>query len=76
MDRAAFQEALLQVMEGKTHWAWPGFSSGQVPAELLHIHLEQEYAVYVRDFPVLIGRAWPTPWSHFEAPPLILNSDR
>ena len=25
---------------------------------------------------VLIGRAWPTPWSHFEAPPLILNSDR
>jgi len=58
MDRAAFQEALLQVMEGKTHWAWPGFSSGQVPAELLHIHLEQEYAVYVRDFPVLIGRAY------------------
>ena len=58
MDRAAFQEALLQVMEGKTHWAWAGFTTGQVRPELLRIHLEQEYAVYVRDFPVLIGRAY------------------
>jgi pyrroloquinoline-quinone synthase len=45
-------------MEKKTHWAWPGFSSGLVPKHLLHIHLEQEYAVYVRDFPVLVGRAY------------------
>lgn len=57
MDRSEFQEALLQVMERKVHWAWPGFTSGLVPSELLHIHLEQEYATYVRDFPMLIGRA-------------------
>lgn len=45
-------------MEKKRHWAWPGFSGGLVPKERLHIHLEQEYATYVRDFPVLVGRAY------------------
>jgi len=58
MDKDGFREALLEVMEGKTHWAWPGFTSGRVSADLLHIHLEQEYAVYVRDFPVMVGRAY------------------
>jgi pyrroloquinoline-quinone synthase len=45
-------------MERKVHWAWPGFTSGLVPRERLHVHLEQEYAVYVRDFPVLVARAY------------------
>jgi pyrroloquinoline quinone (PQQ) biosynthesis protein C len=54
----AFREALLQVMEQKHHWAWPAFESGQVPKSRLHIHLEQEYATYVRDFPVLVARAY------------------
>ena len=58
MDRTAFREALLSVMDQKTHWAWPGFTSGKVPRERLHIHLEQEYATYVRDFPVLVARAY------------------
>ena len=54
----AFQEALLQQMERKHHWAWPAFTSGKVAKHRLHIHLEQEYAVYVRDFPVLVARAY------------------
>ncbi|MFI5307699.1 MAG: iron-containing redox enzyme family protein [Polyangiales bacterium] len=58
MDTAAFREALLQVMERKVHWAWPAFTHGLVPKSLLHLHLEQEYGTYVRDFPVLIGRAY------------------
>lgn len=58
VDRTAFQEALLSVMDDKTHWAWAGFTSGLVPRERLHVHLEQEYATYVRDFPVLVGRAY------------------
>lgn len=45
-------------MERKTHWAWPRFTGGEVPKERLHVHLEQEYAVYVRDFPVLVARAY------------------
>ena len=44
-------------MEQKTHWAWPAFGSGLVPKELLHVHFEQEFEVYIRDFPVLLGRA-------------------
>lgn len=58
MERAAFQEALLQVMERKVHWAWPSFTSGVVSRDRLHLHFEQEYATYVRDFAVLIGRAY------------------
>lgn len=58
MDLEDFQEALLQQMERKTHWAWPAFTGGLVPKEKLHIHLEQEWEVYVRDFPVLVGRAY------------------
>jgi pyrroloquinoline-quinone synthase len=58
MDRAEFQEALLTLMERKTHWAWPEFTSGRVPLQRLHVHLEQEYAVYIRDFAQLLGRAY------------------
>jgi len=58
MHTADFREALLEVMECKDHWAWPAFTSGVVAADRLHIHLEQEYGTYVRDFAVLIGRAY------------------
>ncbi len=58
VDRSEFQEALLQQMERKTHWAWPAFTEGLVGKDKLHIHLEQEWEVYVRDFPVLVGRAY------------------
>src|SRR5690606_18314539 len=58
MTREEFQEALLQIMERKVHWAWPQFTAGQVPREKLHIHLENEYGVYVRDFPILVARAY------------------
>lgn len=53
-----FKEALLAVMERKKHWAWPAFSNGWVEKPRLATHLEQEYATYVRDFPVLVARAY------------------
>jgi len=62
LDEEGFREALLGVMERKVHWAWRGFTSGQVPREKLRIHLEQEYATYVRDFPVLVG------WAYVQCP--------
>lgn len=58
VDRTDFREALLGVMERKVHWAWRHFTAGAVPRDRLHIHFEQEYATYVRDFPVLVGRAY------------------
>ena len=57
-----FREAMLQIMERKVHWAWKHFTSGAVPAERLHIHFEQEYATYVRDFPVMLG------WAYVQCP--------
>lgn len=58
MNQVEFREALLAVMERKHHWAWPDFEAGRVPKHRLHIHLEQEYATYIRDFPVLVARAY------------------
>jgi pyrroloquinoline-quinone synthase len=58
VEQNDFREALLGVMERKVDRAWSYFTRGRVPRELLHVHLEQEYATYVRDFPVLIGRAY------------------
>jgi pyrroloquinoline-quinone synthase len=49
-------------MEAKVHWAWPAFGAGEVPADRLHIHFEQEYETYVRDFPVMIG------WAYVQCP--------
>jgi hypothetical protein len=60
MDLADFREALLGVMEQKQHWAWPAFGAGLVPRASMHVHFEQEYATYVRDFPVLVGWAYVT----------------
>ncbi len=58
MERDDFREALLGVMERKVHWGWPAFTAGEVARARLHVHFEQEYETYVRDFPVLIGRAY------------------
>ncbi|MCX2782507.1 iron-containing redox enzyme family protein [Microbulbifer thermotolerans] len=58
MNRCEFKEGLLRVMERKVHWSWPAFTGGQVAKELLHIHLEQEYGTYVRDYPILVARAY------------------
>ena len=62
MDRDGFKEALLAIMERKVHWAWPQFTSGKVAKNRLHIHFEQEYATYVRDFPVMVG------WAYVQCP--------
>jgi pyrroloquinoline quinone (PQQ) biosynthesis protein C len=58
VNREEFREALLGVMERKQHWAWPLFTSGKVAKAQLHIHFEQEYETFVRDFPVMIGWAF------------------
>jgi Iron-containing redox enzyme len=62
VDRDGFREALLGVMERKVHWAWKAFTTGVVARERLHLHFEQEYATYVRDFPVLVG------WAYVQCP--------
>ena len=53
---SALQERLLGILERKNHWAWPWFAEGRVPLPLLLPHFQQEWEVYVRDFPILLSR--------------------
>src|SRR4051812_26069501 len=49
-------------MERKVHCAWRRFTSGGVPRAPLHLHCEQEYPPYARDFPGLVG------WAYVQCP--------
>ncbi|HET6371331.1 MAG TPA: iron-containing redox enzyme family protein [Nitrospiria bacterium] len=67
MDRGspeAFKESLLQIMDRKHHWAWDYFSGNRINKDQLKIHYQQEWAVYVRDFPVFLSRV------HSKNPPI------
>lgn len=55
-SKRRFQEALLKIMDRKHHWAWPHFSGNRLNKAQLQIHFQQEFAVYVRDFPVFLAR--------------------
>src|SRR5215217_5118634 len=56
MTKPRFLQSLLKVMDGKHHWAWEHFANGRLNRDQLKIHFQQEYAVYVRDFPVFLSR--------------------
>lgn len=59
-----FQNDLLRIMEEKHHWAWSEIVGPAISKSQLKIHYQQEYAVYVRDFPVFLARI------HGKNPPL------
>ena len=52
----SLQEALLGIMDRKDHWAWGHFAEGKATRAQLVLHYQQEFEVYVRDFPVLLSR--------------------
>ena len=56
LTTSRFQEEILRIMDDKHHWAWPAFTDGTATVVQLKRHFQQEYAVYVRDFPVLLAR--------------------
>ncbi|HZN04999.1 MAG TPA: iron-containing redox enzyme family protein [Candidatus Polarisedimenticolia bacterium] len=56
MKNTPLLEALLSVMDRKDHWAYPHFSEGRATRPQLLLHYQQEHAVYVRDFPILLSR--------------------
>ena len=56
LTRTQFLERLLAIMDRKHHWAWPIIMGpGTTKAQLL-LHYQQEFLVYVRDFPVFLAR--------------------
>ena len=68
LTRKQFQHRLLTIMDRKDHWAWPVFAGGSLSKAQLHRHFQQEFAVYVRDFPVFLSRI------HGHNPPLAVRS--
>ena len=51
-----FKENLLQVMDQKNHWGWEMIVGPNLTKAQLLIHFQQEFEVYVRDFPVMLAR--------------------
>ncbi|GKS58249.1 hypothetical protein YTPLAS18_17760 [Nitrospira sp.] len=51
-----FRERLLAIMDRKHHWGWPVLMGAHASLAQLEVHYQQEYHVYVRDFPVLLAR--------------------
>lgn len=62
--RIQFRNRVLELMAQKHHWAWPQFVGPSISKAQLKIHYQQEYEVYVRDFPVFLARI------HGKNPPL------
>lgn len=56
LSREELRERLLAIMDRKHHWAWPEFTGSTITKNQLKVHFRQEYAVYVRGFPVLLAR--------------------
>ncbi|MFB3114563.1 MAG: iron-containing redox enzyme family protein [Nitrospirales bacterium] len=50
------RERLFDVVSRKQHWSTPYFNGSSTTKAQLNIHFRQEYAVYIRDFSVLLGR--------------------
>jgi pyrroloquinoline-quinone synthase len=67
VDAPEFRERLLSIMDRKHHWAWQHFSGPAVSKAQLLMHFQQEFATYVRDFPVLLARI------HGKNPPMTVR---
>lgn len=51
-----FRERIFEIVSRKQHWSAPYFDGSTATKAQLHIHFRQEYAVYIRDFSVLLAR--------------------
>ena len=56
LTRPQFLEHLLAVMDRKHHWAWTIIMGPGITKAQLQRHYQQEFLVYVRDFPVFLAR--------------------
>jgi pyrroloquinoline quinone (PQQ) biosynthesis protein C len=68
-SKKRFMEKLLKIMDRKNHWAWQYFSSDRITRDQLKVHFQQEYTVYIRDFPIFLARI------HGKNPPMEVRQD-
>ncbi len=50
------RERIFEIVGRKRHWSLPYFNGSTVTNAQLNVHFRQEYAVYIRDFSVLLAR--------------------
>ena len=53
---SSFQEQLLQIMDDKDHPLYWQLMGGEGTKPMLKLHYQQEWEVYVRDFPLYLAR--------------------
>jgi pyrroloquinoline-quinone synthase len=53
-----FQEALLRILDRKDHAAWQAWTGPAVRRNQLLLHFQQEWLVFVRDFPRMLGHVY------------------
>ncbi len=51
-----FRDRIFDILGRKQHWSTPHFNGSTVTKAQLNIHFRQEYAVYFRDFAILLAR--------------------
>lgn len=51
-----FRDRIFDILGRKEHWSTAHFNGSAVTKAQLNIHFRQEYAVYLRDFAVLLAR--------------------
>ena len=51
-----FRDRIFDVLDRKQHWSTTYFDGNAVSKAQLNVHFRQEYAVYLRDFAVLLAR--------------------
>ncbi len=56
MTSEQFRERLLGILDRKDHEAWPRWTGPGVTRAQLRLSFEQEWLVFIRDFPMLLGR--------------------
>lgn len=56
VGKERFKEELLQVLDQKHHWGWETIVGPDMRKTQLIIHFQQEYEVYIRDFPIFLAR--------------------
>ncbi len=56
LSAAQLRERMFEIVGRKQHWSMPYFNGSLVTNEQLSVYFRQDYAVYIRDFSVLLAR--------------------
>ncbi len=56
LSASQLRERMMETISRKQHWSTPHFNGSAVTRAQFNVYFRQEYAVYIRDFSVLLAR--------------------